>query len=488
MVRGSRGNRRQGFSFSVLRPIYGCMGPSVAQELSLSNRLAAAGASADLKSEQGIQRVRSWCLVVALVQTALYPGQFWYLAWGAMAVLFLTWAWVRWALQVQADGRHNGPRVNVIGVVAMACDSIAVIMVMSNLMVTPDDPIQLLPLALAMEAAVRWARPGGVIGGIAAGLLVTGWSWGTHYRNDLEFSVGYAALRFFVVVLLASIVGNAIREMRQQRRAADAVFQASRDLMATFTLEGALVSANPACETVLGYTAEELMALDHPFLQDHQASGGGGAALLAPGQDHAQRVVRRVEHKDGHLVWIELDLVPDPKAGLVYAIGRDVSDRSRTESELRHRVDHDGLTGAWNRHSLVAYLHRMLTRGYYPGLVFIDLDRFKEINDLHGHLAGDAVIIELAARLADAAGHEGSVARYAGDEFCIVVDDSDDLEEVAERTRRSFDTPFDIGDKDLVVTASVGTAESRSGDTPDALVHRADQAMYQVKKSTRLPL
>ena len=462
------------------------MGPSPAQELSLSNRLAAAGATADLKSEQGIQRVRSWCLVVALVQTALYPGQFWYLAWGAMAVLFITWAWVRWALQLQADGRHDGPRVSVIGVVAMACDSIAVIMVMSNLMTTPDDPVQLLPLALAIEAAVRWARPGGVIGGVAGGLLVTGWSWGTHYRNELEFSVGYAALRFFFIVLLGSIVGNAIREMRQQRRAAEAVFQASRDLMATFAVDGTLLSANPACETVLGYDPEELMAMDHPFLQDHQAATPGG--LLPPGQDHAQRVVRRVEHKEGHLVWIELDLVPDLKSGLVYAIGRDVSDRSRTESELRHRVDHDGLTGAWNRHSLVAYLHRMLTRGYYPGLVFIDLDRFKEINDLHGHLSGDAVIIELAARLAVAAGHEGSVARYAGDEFCIVVDDADDLEEVAERTRRAFDAPFDIGDRHLPVTASVGLAESRAGDTPEALVHRADQAMYQVKKATRLPL
>jgi len=446
----------------------------------LSDRLAAAGASAAMKAESGIQRARGWFLVGALVQTALYPGQFWYLAWGAMALLILNWLWVRWALE--AD---RGPRLLVVGVVAMSVDTLAVIMVMSNLTKSPDDPIQLLPLALSIEAAVRWARPGGIAGGVAGGMLVTGWSWGTHQRNDLDFSVGYGAFRFAVVMMIGSIVGNAIREVRQQRRAADAVFQASRDLMASFTLDGTLITANPACSELLGFTPDELVAANQGFLLDPDTPSAEGE-LSSFTRDGAQRVVRRVQHKDGHLVWIELDLVPDLDAGMVYAIGRDVSDRSRVESELRHRVDHDGLTGAWNRHSLVAYLHRMLTRGYLPGLVFIDLDQFKEVNDQHGHLAGDAVIIELARRLSEAAGHEGSVARYAGDEFCIVVDDPDELELVARRTQQAFDRPFDVGGDSIGVEGSVGTALSRSGDTPDTLVHRADQAMYEVKKSTRL--
>lgn len=453
------------------------MGTPSALDLSLSGRLAEARASADRQTELGIQRVRSWCLAVALVQTALYPGQFWYLAWGAMAILTLNWVWVRWALQAA-----DGPRIAVVGVVAMAADTVAVVMVMANLMATPDDPIQLLPLALAVEAAVRWARPGGVVGGVAGGLLLTGWSVGTHRRNDLDFSVGYAVFRFGVIVLVGTIVGNAIREMHRQRRAGEAVFQASRDLMLTFRLDGSLVTANPAVESVLGYGADELVALDRPFLLDADA---GPVDRLVPLDDGAQRVVRRVQHHDGHQVWIELDLVPDAQAGLIYGIGRDVSDRSRTESELRHRVDHDGLTGAWNRHSLVAYLHRMLTRGYLPGLVFIDVDRFKSINDRHGHLTGDAVIVELAERLRVAAGHEGSVARYAGDEFCIVVDDADDLDAVVERARAALAEPFAAGGG-LAVTASVGAALSRSGDTPETLVHRADQAMYQAKAGPRV--
>ena len=138
------------------------MGGPSSFDLSLGLRLDAAGISADRETEVGIQRVRSWCLVVALVQTALYPGQFWYLAWGAMALLLLNWAWVRWALTAE-----QGPRLNVIGVVAMATDTLAVIMIMANLMASPDDPVQLLPLALAVEAAVRWAKPGGLVGGMA---------------------------------------------------------------------------------------------------------------------------------------------------------------------------------------------------------------------------------------------------------------------------------------------------------------------------------
>jgi diguanylate cyclase (GGDEF)-like protein/PAS domain S-box-containing protein len=445
----------------------------------LGNRLAAAGATAEHETELGIARVRAWCLVFALVQTALRPGQFWYLAWGAMALLVLNTIWVRRSLR-----GSGGIPVHVVGIVAMAADTLAVVMVMANLMANPDDPIQLLPLALAVEAGVRWARLGGIVGGVGGGLLLTGWSLGSHARNGLDLSVGYAGFRCLVVVLIGTIVGSGVQDLRQHRRAAEAVFQASRDLMATFRLDGTPLAVNPAGEELLGYAAAELLARAPGFLLGDEGVLGGH--LVVP--DGPRRVLRQLQHRDGRHLWIELDLVPDPQAGLVYAIGRDVSDRSRAESELRHRVDHDGLTGAWNRHALVAYLHRMLSRGYRPALIFVDLDGFKDVNDQHGHLVGDAVIRQLAERLAEAAGHEGSVARYAGDEFCVVVDDPDDLDAVAERIDLALAPPFRAEGRELTVTASLGLAHSRAGDNPDALVHRADLAMYEAKRATRLPL
>ena len=162
-----------------------------------------------------------------------------------------------------------------------------------------------------------------------------------------------------------------------------------------------------------------------------------------------------------------------------------MSDRGRAESELRHRVDHDSLTGLWNRDTLLAYVARMIDRGYRPGLVFIDLDRFKEVNDSYGHVAGDRVLAAIAERLCRGAGHDGAVARYAGDEFCIVVDDPDDLDEVAARVRVELATPVDIGAVTLVVAATLGLAVCQPGDTPDTLLDRADRAMYEGK--ARLP-
>ncbi|MEZ5139167.1 MAG: diguanylate cyclase [Acidimicrobiales bacterium] len=445
----------------------------------LSARLAAAGASAEVDAEVAIQRARGWCLVLALVQTALYPGQFWYLAWGAMALLVLNWIWVRWALA--AD---DGPRIRAVGAVAMSTDTLAVIMVMSNLMDSPDDPIQLLPLALAVEAAVRWAKPGGIVGGVAGGLLMTGWSWATHVRNHVELSVGYAAFRFGVVALIGAIVGSAIAEMRQQRRAAEAVFQASRDLMATLSLDGRLVAANPACSEVLGYSVDELLEADRPFLHDPDAPAAD-QDLRSIVREGAERVVRRVQHREGHPVWIELDLVADPQAGLVYAIGRDVSDRSRIESELRHRVDHDGLTGA----------EPALPRGVpaphaHPGLPAgprVHRPRPVQGDQRPPRPPRRRRRDHRARRPPEhRGGPRGLGGRYAGDEFCIVVDDPDDLDLVAERTRACFEAPFDVGVSTLRVDGSVGTALGRSGDTPESLVHRADQAMYQLKKEGRL--
>ena len=90
--------------------------PPAGPPATLGSRLDAARASAAHQNESGIARARAWCLVVALIQTALYPGEFWYLAWGAMALLTLTTIWVRWALDDKGNG--DKPTVTVVGIVA----------------------------------------------------------------------------------------------------------------------------------------------------------------------------------------------------------------------------------------------------------------------------------------------------------------------------------------------------------------------------------
>jgi len=463
--------------------------------------MAVAEEAAARQTEDGIQRCRTWCVVIAMLQTALYRGDNWWVGWIGVTILIATCAWTRWSLLAERSGdrlpvigavsmtghwdfrdrRMVGPSLAVIGAVSMVGDTFAVIVILANLLGNPNDPVQLLTLLLVIEAATRWGPYGGVPGGLVGGGIAAGWTAIVHHRLGLDLPVAFLSFRVVILVLVGSMVGSTVQQGRQQRRAANAVFNASRDLVATFTLDGELRSVNPACEAVLGYTAEELLGRDRSFLLDMDDRPFGPPDMDLYKRDGAQMVEVRCVRKDGSLAWIELDLLPDLQAGLVYAIGRDVSDRRREESELRHRVDHDGLTGLWNRDTLLAYIARMIDRGYRPGLVFVDLDRFKEVNDSYGHVAGDRVLAAIAERLSTGAGHDGAVARYAGDEFCIVVDDPDDLDEVVARVRLQLATPIDIGTVTLVIAATLGTAICQVGDSPDALVDRADRAMYEGK-------
>ena len=469
----------------------------------LSRRLAQAEGAAVRQTELTIQRCRVWCVVAAAAQTAAFPGDRLWVGWVAVGLLAATTAWVEWCLRADAGGaplprlsalgsarifqvgRHRQVTgaVAAIGALAMVGDVAATLVCLANLQSNPNDPIGLMPLMLVVEAATRWGPYGGIPGGIGGGLISAGWTLGVHRRHDIDLPLAFVTMRIVVLVLIGGLVGNTVRTARQQRRAAEAVFNASRDLVATFDLDGTLRSVNPASEAILGYTPDELIGRDRSFLLDLDDRPFGPPDLDLYRRAGAHLAEVRVVHRDGHLVWVELDLLPDLEGGVVHAIGRDVSDRRRAESELRHRVDHDSLTQVWNRDAMLAYLTRMIGRGYRPGLVFIDLDRFKEVNDSHGHVAGDRVLVGVAERLCVATGPEGSVARYAGDEFCIVVDDPADLEGVAARVRRVLGEPFDIGGVELAVSASLGLAVGGPGDDPELLVHRADLDMYDGKRT-----
>ncbi|MEZ5177196.1 MAG: sensor domain-containing diguanylate cyclase [Acidimicrobiales bacterium] len=477
------------------------MPPLADADRALTRRMELAADAAARQVEDTIQRTRTWCVVVAMLMTALYHGHDWWVGWIGVTILVATTTWTRWALLAERGGDRLpligtvtlsppgrrgdrvgvGPTLTLIGAVSMAGDVLAVGVIMANLLLSPDDPIQLLPLLLVLEAATRWGRAGGILGGFGGGAMAAAWAMAVHHRVDADLPPTYLTFRVALFVLVGAMIGNTVQEARLQRRAADAVFNASRDLVATFSLDGELRSVNPACEPVLGYTPEELLGRDRTFLLDPDDLPFGPPDVDRYRREGARMVEVRCVGKDGRLVWIELDLLPDLRSGLVYAIGRDVSDRRRAESELRHRVDHDGLTGVWNRDALLAYLDRMVERGYQPGLVFIDLDRFKEVNDSYGHVAGDRVLAAVADRLCRAASNDGTVGRYAGDEFCIVVDDPDDLEPVTERVRTLLADPIDAGPVHLVVAATLGTAVCRTGDSSESLVDRADRAMYEGK-------
>ncbi|MEP7115857.1 MAG: diguanylate cyclase [Ilumatobacteraceae bacterium] len=174
--------------------------------------------------------------------------------------------------------------------------------------------------------------------------------------------------------------------------------------------------------------------------------------------------------------------------GVTGAIGclSDVTDEVRMRKALESRATHDALTGCHNRASTLARLQDLLDQGIGPrlGVIFIDVDRLKPINDEFGHAVGDEVLRQVAARLQHGIRDHDLVGRLGGDEFLVICHTSDTraATELASRLARAIREPLRIGDTEFNVQVSIGVAVPDTGETSsDELVARADTAMYQSK-------
>ena len=216
-----------------------------------------------------------------------------------------------------------------------------------------------------------------------------------------------------------------------------------------------------------------------------------GASLIAP-------VVLTVQVASGDLrdavvtagaATLLFLLVVVRMAALVRALETGISQRQALETELEHRAHHDELTGLANRRMFVEQVQRALHERSSAGvqLLFLDLDRFKAVNDSLGHGAGDALLVATAHRLRAAVGSGDTVARLGGDEFAVLLTDpSTDrpLAEVCAALSDAVGQPMPIQGLDLRVSVSIGTAQAVDGDTLEDLMHRADTAMYAHKART----
>jgi two-component system cell cycle response regulator len=167
-------------------------------------------------------------------------------------------------------------------------------------------------------------------------------------------------------------------------------------------------------------------------------------------------------------------------------------DLIQAREEIRFQADHDGLSGLWNRTAIMALLERELHRGarsrISTGVLMIDVDHFKNVNDTHGHLTGDAVLKEVAHRITLAMRSYDFVGRYGGEEFLAVLSNcsQDDLHTVAERIRRSVaEAAICTETANVAITVSIGGVAT-SNATPDLeLLSAADSALYAAKRDGR---
>ncbi len=164
-------------------------------------------------------------------------------------------------------------------------------------------------------------------------------------------------------------------------------------------------------------------------------------------------------------------------------------DRHRLQTALEHRAQHDALTGLPNRTALLERIDQALVRsrtsGYSVAVLFVDLDRFKLINDSLGHTVGDVLLEQVAARFRSALRPGDVVGRFGGDEFVVVCENisgENVAVAVADRLREVLEEPFDVAGRALVVTASIGIARTKGeAESAEALIRDADVAMYRAK-------
>jgi diguanylate cyclase (GGDEF)-like protein len=185
------------------------------------------------------------------------------------------------------------------------------------------------------------------------------------------------------------------------------------------------------------------------------------------------------------------NLIGDPRVGGIVLTVRDVEDRKAFEEQLRHRAFHDSLTGLANRALFYDRVEHALTRaareGARVGVLFVDLDDFKAVNDAHGHSRGDRLLQQVARRLTSSLRSADTVARLGGDEFGVLIEGVSDVNAVfraAERALEALAPLIDIDGELASAAGSVGIAISELDDRGvEELLRKADLAMYEAKRN-----
>ena len=260
-------------------------------------------------------------------------------------------------------------------------------------------------------------------------------------------------------------------------------------------MDGRFIHANRQLCDMLGYTSEELLKrtvkdVSHP---DDTGVTDEVAPQLRSGQIDSFKVEKRYLRKDGSVMWVRITVAEkrDQRGDPLYDISivEDISDRKLAEERVEYLATHDEMTGLPNRTMFMQLLERAISSSERYGrrfaLLFIDLDRFKSINDSLGHEAGDMLLKEMASRFRRCIRASDLVARLGGDEFVVLVDEiqAEEAAVVARHVVSAALKPVSIGGQDCRVTASVGIA-SYPADAEDAqsLMKNADMAMYLAKE------
>jgi diguanylate cyclase (GGDEF)-like protein/PAS domain S-box-containing protein len=322
-----------------------------------------------------------------------------------------------------------------------------------------------------------------------AGLIVSG----ANTMPD-EIATGLESLAVQVALALES---HHLTEQLSERRSEDrfrSLVRHSSDIITIVAPDGTIRYISPSVGRVLDHDPDALAGTDLRALvhaDDHEITNAFITNLLRhPNATFSAGY--RMQHRSGawnHVEAVGTNLLDDDTIGGIVVNARDVTERKQAEEALAHRAFHDTLTGLPNRALFLDRVAHAIARGARRkesvAVLFLDLDRFKHVNDTLGHDAGDELLVGAAARIQLCLRQGDTGARLGGDEFTVLLEDmssADDAIRVAERLTEQFKRPFTVAGQELTISTSIGIALStNSHANPSDLLREADMAMYQAK-------
>jgi diguanylate cyclase (GGDEF)-like protein/PAS domain S-box-containing protein len=298
-------------------------------------------------------------------------------------------------------------------------------------------------------------------------------------------------------VNLQTKVEMSTTELQGREARFSALVENSSDLVTIVDRAGTILYQTPSVARVLGWDADRFGATNFVAALHHSDQPRWRTIVDFLVEDSEGEMVAewQVRHADGSwrfLQSIVTNLIHEPSVGGLVLNSRDITAQKTLEDQLRHLAFHDQLTGLANRALFAEHLDQALRRQSRTGgglaVLFIDLDEFKTVNDLHGHMLGDELLKQAAERLKTTLRTADAIARMGGDEFAAIfegVGPGFDAS-AAERVIESFVQPFLIESSEVFVTASMGMALNDSGtESAEDLIRNADLAMYAAKTANK---
>ena len=284
----------------------------------------------------------------------------------------------------------------------------------------------------------------------------------------------------------------------ERMRLAERVFESSLEGIAITDCHGLIERVNPAFTEITGYQAEEVLGANPRILKSdrHPPEFYRDMWQALREKGHWQgEIWNRRKGGEAYPEWLSISAITDKNGRSTHSVSvfHDLTEIKNKDELVRHQAYHDALTGLPNhlllRDRLTIAISRSRREGKGLAVFFLDLDHFKKVNDSFGHIAGDILLQQVAARLQDMVRKEDTLARIGGDEFVLVVQNihsAENAAQVVHKIMTDLAGVFQVGEQEIFTGASIGISLfPHDGDDPESLIRNAETAMYRAKDRGR---